>query len=86
MLSITSDAARLCRESVRQFSLLAHTKLLRFHKDSHGGVSIALEARQSGDEIVYHHGNAVLAVPENIASELSELTLDVSGEGIFVLT
>ena len=84
MLKITSDAARVCRESVRQLSLLANTKLLRFNKDRRG-VSIALETPQSGDEIVYCRGNAVLAVPEHMANELSNMTLDVSDEGIFVL-
>jgi hypothetical protein len=34
---------------------------------------------------VYYGGKAVLAVPEDIADDLSDLTLDVSDEGIFVL-
>jgi hypothetical protein len=85
MLQITSDAAHICSESVRQLSVLAHTKLPRFNKHS-GGVSIALESPQSGDEIVYYDDRAVLAVPEEITGELSDLTLDVSKEGIFVLT
>jgi hypothetical protein len=84
MLNITSDAARVCSESVRQLSVLAHTKLPRFTTDGRG-VSIVLEAPKSGDEIVYYGGKAVLAVPEDIADDLSDLTLDVSDEGIFVL-
>lgn len=84
MLQITTDAAHICNESVRQLSLLANTKLPRFNK-VRGRVSIALEPPQSGDEIVYYDDKAVLAVPEEIAGELSDMTLDVSKEGIFVL-
>lgn len=84
MLQITSDAAHICNESVRQLSLLANTKLLRFNRDREG-VSIALESPQNWDEIVYYDGRAVLAMPEEIAGELSDMTLHVSKEGIFVL-
>lgn len=84
MLNITNRAARICCESVRQLSVLANTKVLRFNKDSRG-VSIVLESPQTGDEIVHYEGNAVLAVPDQMARELSSMTLDVSDEGIFVL-
>ena len=84
MLQITSDAAHICRESVRQLSLLANTKMLRFNRDGEG-VSIALESPQIWDEIVHYDGNALLAVPEEIAGELSDMTLRVSKEGVFVL-
>ena len=84
MLQITNDAAHICNESVRQLSPLWKTKVLRFHKDREG-VSIALEAPQDGDEIVVHCGSPVVAVPDEIAGELSDMTLDVSKEGVFVL-
>ena len=84
MLQITNEAAHICNESVRQLSLLANTKLLRFNRDGKG-VSIALETPQDRDEIVHHDGRPVLAVPDEIAGELSDLTLHVSKEGIFVL-
>ena len=84
MLQITNDAAHICNESVRQLSLLANSKLLRINKDGKG-VSITLEAPQDRDEIVHHCGSPVVAVPDEIAGELSDMTLDVSKEGLFVL-
>ena len=84
MLQITSDAAHIFNESIRQLSLLANTKLLRFNRDGKG-VSIALETPQNWDEIVHHDGKPVLAVPDEMADELSDMTLHVSKEGIFVL-
>ena len=84
MLQITSDAAHICNESVRQLSLLVNTKLLRFNRDREG-VSIALEPPQDWDEIVHYDGRPLLAVPDEIAGELSDMTLHVSEEGIFVL-
>ncbi len=84
MLQITNDAAHICNESVRQLSPLWKTKVLRFHKDGEC-VSIALEAPQDRDEIVHHCGSPVVAVPDEIAGELSDMTLDVSKEGLFVL-
>jgi hypothetical protein len=84
MLQITSDAAHICNESVRQFSLLANTKRLRLSRDGKG-VSIALETPQNWDEIVHYDGNAVLAVSDEMAGELSDMTLRVSEEGVFVL-
>lgn len=86
MLDITGDAARICSESVRQLSLLAASRLPRVSKDDDGGVSIALETPADDDDIVYHDGSPVLAVPTEITDEVSELTLDVSDEGVFVLT
>jgi hypothetical protein len=84
MISITTDAARVCRESIRQFSILANAKLLRLREDR-GRASIALEVPQSGDDIVFHQGIPVLAVPSDVAKALSSMTLDVSDEGIFVI-
>ena len=84
MLQITNDAAHICNESVRQLSLLANSKLLRINKDGNG-VSITLETPQDRDEIVVHCGSPVVAVPNEIADELSDMTLDVSREGVFVL-
>ena len=84
MLQITNDAAHICNESVRQLSPLWKTKMLRFHKDGER-VSIALEVPQDRDEIVVHCGSPVVAVPDEIAGELSDMTLDVSKEGVFVL-
>jgi hypothetical protein len=84
MLQITNDAAHICNESVRQLSLLANSKLLRINKDGNG-VSITLEAPQDRDEIVRYCGRPVVAVPDEIAGELSDMTLDVSKEGVFVL-
>lgn len=74
----------MCSESVRQMSILADTKLMRFGKDKRG-VSIALETPKTGDEIVYYRGSAILAVPGHIADEVSAMTLDLSEEGLFVL-
>ena len=84
MLQITNDAAHICNESVRQLSPLWKSKMLRLHKDGEG-VSISLEVPQDRDEIVVHCGSPVVAVPNEIAGELSDMTLDVSKEGVFVL-
>jgi len=84
MISITSDAARVCRESIRQLSILANAKLLRLRRDC-GRASIALEIPQRGDDIVFHEGIPVLAVPNDVAKELTSMTLDVSDEGVFVI-
>ena len=84
MLQITSGAAHICIESVRQFSLLANTKMLRLGRDGKG-VSIALETPQNGDEIIHRDGASVLAVSDEMAGELSDMTLRVSEEGVFVL-
>lgn len=85
MIAITNDAARVCYESVRQLSLLGTSKLMRIRKDG-SRATIALEPRRSGDRLVTHNGTAVLAVPKRVAKELSNLTLDVSKEGVFVLS
>lgn len=85
MLEITGDAARICSESVRQLSLLAVSRLPRVDKDDNGSVTISLQEPEDGDEIVYHDGAAVLAVPQEFAGEVSEMTLDVTDDGMFVL-
>jgi hypothetical protein len=85
MLNITSNAARICSETVRQLSVSAKTKLPRFNKDG-SSVSLSLEPPQGGDEIVYFKDKAVLAVPDEIGIALSGMTLDLKENGIFVLT
>lgn len=85
MLNITDDAGLICSETVRQLSVEANTKLLRFNKGG-SGVSISFEFPRRGDEIVHHDGRAVLAVPDNLCGKLSDMTLDVSKEGRLVLS
>lgn len=86
MLEVSDDAMRICRETVRQLSgTQAKTKYLRLTKED-DCVSIALEVPKSDDQIVKHHGQPIIAVPEGFADMLSSRTLDVRTDGAFVLT
>ena len=85
MLHVTQDAMDICSATVRQLSTQPNTKCLRLIK-SDRGVAISFELPRSDDELVRHHGIAVLAVPERVADELSEKSLDVSDDGRFVLS
>jgi len=44
------------------------------------------ENPRSDDEVLHHKGRAVLAVPDEIADELSGLTLDINPSGQLVLS
>lgn len=85
MLQVTQDALEICSATVRQLSSQANTKCLRLieHED---GLAMSLELPRSDDELVHHEGYAVLAVAEENAEKLSELTLDVRNDGRFVLS
>ena len=85
MLQVTKDALQVCRSTVRQLSAPSNTKCLRlFELDD--GLAISLEIPRNGDELVHHQGCAVLAIPEESADSLSEMTLDVREDGRFVLS
>lgn len=84
MLQVTQDALQICTRTVQQLSSQANTKCLRLIKRD-GGVAISFEIPRSDDELLRHQGYAVLAVPEKVADKLTEMTLDVSADGRFVL-
>lgn len=84
MLQVTQEALQICTLTVQQLSSVANTKCLRLirRKD---GVAISFELPRSDDDLLRHQGYAVLAIPEKIADNLSEMTLDVKDDGRFVL-
>lgn len=85
MLHVTQDAREICSATVRQLSTQPNTKCLRLIKGDHG-VAISFELPRSNDALVRHRGVAILAVPERVANEFSDLSLDVSDDGRFVLS
>ena len=85
MLQVTQDALEICKATVQQLSVPAHTKCLRLIKREHG-VAMSFELPRSDDELVRDRGFAVLAIPRNIADALSEMTLALRDDGSFVLS
>lgn len=71
----------LCSATVQQLSgAQTNSKCLRLIKKG-SRFSISFEVPRSDDQIVHHRGQSVVAVPENIADDLSGKTLDVNYEG-----
>ena len=85
MLQVTQDAMAICRTTVQQLDMLTKTKCLRLI-ESEDGIAMSIELPRSDDELVHDLGLAILAVPENVADMLAEKTLDVRGDGRFVLS
>ena len=86
MIQITENAMQLCRATVQQLSgAQTNSKCLRLLKRG-GRVSISFEVPRNDDEIVHYRGQSVVAVPEDVADDLSGKTLDVSDDGAFVIT
>lgn len=86
MINITSDAMALCQDTVRQLDgAQTKSKCLRLLKQD-GCVSISFEIPRNEDTIVRHKGLSVLAVPEAVADDLAGKTLDLAGDGNFVIT
>ena len=89
MLQVTHDAQQICREAVRNLSMLAYakcnTKCLRLI-ESQDGVAMSFELPRGDDQLVRVQGGADLAVSEKIADAVSEMTLDVRNDGRFVLS
>ncbi len=84
MLQVTQDALQICSSTERQLSTLVYTKCLRLI-ESEDGIAISFEPPRGDDQLVRGQGGAVLAVSENIANAVSEMTLDVRNDGRFVL-
>ena len=85
MLHITKDAKRICSATIRQMVGEGAVKCLRLIRNE-DGASISFEVPRSDDEIIQHKGLAVLAIPEGVAEALSGRTLDVNGDGRFVIS
>ena len=85
MLHITKDAKQICSATIRQMVGEGAVKCLRLVKDK-DGASISFEVPRSDDEIVQHKGLAVLAIPPTVAESLAGRTLDVNGDGRFVIS
>jgi hypothetical protein len=84
MIQITDKAMKVCSATVQQLSgSQTDSKCLRILKNGKR-VSISFEVPRSDDEIVHHNGQSVVAVPENVAADLSGMTLDVARDGSFV--
>lgn len=85
MLHVTNDARTICSATIRQMVGEGAVKCLRLieHED---GPSISFEVPRSSDETIEHKGLTVLAIPEEIARSLSGRTLDVNGDGQFVIS
>lgn len=85
MIEISKEAMKLCSATVHQLSgAQTDSKCLRLIK-SGDRISISFEVPRSDDEIVHHNGQSVVAVPGNVANDLSGMTLDLSGDGTFVI-
>ena len=85
MLNISETAMQICSATVQQLSgAQTNSKCLRIIKKD-AGVSISFEAPRTSDEIVHHRGQSVIAVPDDVAGELSGMTLDVADDGRFVI-
>ena len=86
MLNITDDAMQICSTTVRQLGGgQANTKCLRLIKSAER-LSVSLEVPETTDRIVQHRGQAVLAIPEQTAADLSGKTLDVLDDGCLVIS
>lgn len=85
MIQISKKAMQLCSDTVHQLSgAQTNSKCLRLIKRG-GRVSISFEVPRSDDEIVHHRGQSIVAVPEDVADDLSGKTLDLSYDGTFVI-
>lgn len=85
MIQISKNAMKLCSDTVQQLSgAQTKSKCLRLIKRD-GRVSISFEVPRSDDAIVHHKGQSVVAVPEDVADDLSGMTLDLSTDGTFVI-
>ena len=85
MLQVTNDAMHICSETVRQLSGQSMTRLLRINKRN-GGIRICFEDPRSDDEILHHKGRPVIAIPEDIADDVSDMTLDFNDKGRLILS
>ena len=85
MLHITKDAKQICSATIRQMVGEGAVKCLRLVNDK-DGASISFEVPRSDDEIVLHKGLAVLAISSTVAESLAGRTLDVNGDGRFVIS
>jgi len=85
VINITENAMKICSATVQQLSgAQTNSKCLRLVKND-GRVSISFEVPRSDDQIVHYRGQSVVAVPENVADDLRGKTLDLSGDGMFVI-
>ena len=85
MIQISENAMKLCSDTVQQLSgAQTNSKCLRLIKDG-GQVTISFEVPRNDDEIVHYKGQSVVAVPEDVADDLSGKTLDLSDDGMFVI-
>lgn len=85
MIHISENALKLCSDTVQQLSgAQTNSKCLRLIKRG-GRVSISFEVPRSDDAIVHHKGQSVVAVPEDVAEDLSGKTLDLSDDGTLVI-
>lgn len=85
MIHITDNAMALCRMTVQKLAgAQTNSKCLRLlHHD--GRLSISFEMPHNEDTIVHHGSQSVLAVPEDVASDLEGKTLDLADDGTFVI-
>lgn len=85
MIQISKNAMKLCSDTVQQLKgAQTNSKCLRLVKRG-GRVSISFEVPRNYDQIVHHKGQSVVAVPEDVADDLSGKTLDLSDDGTFVI-
>lgn len=85
MIHISDDAMKLCRDTVQQLSgAQTNSKCLRLIKRGRR-LSISFEVPRNDDAIVHYRGQSVVAVPEDVADDLSGKTLDLSDDGTFVI-
>ena len=85
MLQVTNDAMHICSETVRQLSGRSMTRLLRINKGD-SGIRICFEKPRSDDEILHHQGRPVIAIPEDVANAVSDMTLDFNEKGRLFLS
>jgi Fe-S cluster assembly iron-binding protein IscA len=76
MLTVTEGAKQLLKETLKEHSEDPQTGIRLSIKEG-GQFMIVLDNESEGDQVVEHEGAKVLMVSSNLATDLSESTLDV---------
>lgn len=86
MIQVTEKAMKVCHATKQQLAgAQTQSKCLRLLRNGNQ-LSISFEVPKSDDEIVEHNGQSVVAIPGNVAEDLSGMTLDVARDGRFVIS
>lgn len=87
MISITNNAMKICSDTVNQLSgPQSESKCLRLVRHKDAGLAVVFENPRQDDELVWHNGQAVLAVPKKFTAFYSDRTLDINEHGRLILS